>query len=208
MSPFAKTLAGGAVVLVCAIGTALTARGLHSLPPESVPAYRAKGDANAKITIVEFSDFQCPACRAAEEPLKQVMGLYGKDIRFAFKQYPLERVHRNARAAALAAECMGKQGKFWPFHDSLYAHQDEWGELEDPRALLEKYEKEAGADMAELKTCQADPATAAIVDTDKKEARERWVAATPTFFVNGRRFVGGRQLSMRAPSLIDKELKR
>ncbi len=208
MSPFARTVSGGAVVAVCALATALGAHTFQTLPPESAPAFREKGAPNAKITIVEFSDFECPACRAAEEPLRQLLDLYGKDSRLIFKQFPLERVHRNARAAALAAECIGRQGKFWPFHDELYARQDDWGELEDPRPLFEKYEKEAGADLAALKACEQDPATAAAIEADQKEAKDRWVAATPTFFVNGRRFVGARQLSMRAPSWIDKELKK
>lgn len=208
MISFQRRIAGAVLVAVCAVATALAMKRFQTAPPESGPAYREKGPADARITIVEFSDFQCPACRAAEEPLHQLLELYGKDARFIFKQFPLETVHRNARAAAIAAECMGRQGKFWPLHDLLYAHQEEWGELEDPRASLEKYEKQAGADMPALKACQEDPSAAAAIEADKKEGRQRWVAATPTFFVNGKRYVGGRQLAMRAPAWIDKELKK
>src|SRR5277367_3458151 len=152
MDSFGKQVAGGFAVAVCVAATVLAAHGLKTPPVETAPDFRSQGAATAKITIVEFSDFQCPACRAAEEPLKQLLTLYGKDTRFLFKQFPLERVHRNARSAAVAAECMGRQGKFWPFHDALYAHQDEWGELEDPRPSYLKFEKEAGADLAALKT--------------------------------------------------------
>jgi protein-disulfide isomerase len=203
-----KQVAGGFIVAACVAATVVTAHSLKAPSTETAPDYRSTGEAAAKITIAEFSDFECPACRAAEEPLKQLRGLYGKDIRFLFKQYPLERVHRNARAAAIAAECMGRQGKFWPFHDALYANQEQWGELEDPRPFFAKFEKEAGADPATLKTCESDATIAAAIDADKLEARNRWVAATPTFFINGKRFVGARQLSTRGPSWIEKELKR
>jgi protein-disulfide isomerase len=203
-----RRAAGGLAVAACVLATAFAARGMRKPPVENAPPHRAKGAEASKITIVEFSDFQCPACRVAEQPLKAILDLYGKDVRFIFKHFPLERVHSNARSAAIAAECMGKQGKFWQFHDALYENQAEWGELQDPGPKFEKYQKAAGADLDALKACAADPAVSAAIDADVKEAGHRWVRSTPTFFVNGRRFVGGKQLSTRGSLWIEKELKR
>jgi len=201
-----RRLVGAALVVACALATGFAARGAAAKPAaESTEAFRQKGAPDAKVTIVEFSDFECPACRAAEPSLRQVLSVYGSDIRFLFKNFPLERVHPYARRGAQAAECAGKQGKFWPYHDMLYDRQDEWT---NPKvdSFLDQYAKEAGLDVAAFDACRADPATNQPIDADKKEGEDRWVTGTPTFFVNGKRFVGGRQLQERGSRLIAKVL--
>ncbi len=169
------------------------------------PAYRQKGPANASITVVEFSDFQCPACRFAVEPMKGLQSLYAQDLRVIFKHYPLTRMHPKAKAAAIAAECAGRQGRFWEFHDTLYGHQADW--TKDNGQNLEDYARELKLDQTAFAACLKDPSTSAAIERDMKEGDDRWVVSTPTFFINSRRFAGARQLTDRGVIWIDKLLK-
>src|SRR5262245_31864471 len=105
-------------------------------PPTVDVAYdpaRVKGDANAPVTIVEFTDFQCPFCKQAESSLQAVMAKYGSKVRLAFMDFPLREIHPRAQEAAEAARCAGEQGKFWEYHDVLFADQSK---LDKP-ALIE-----------------------------------------------------------------------
>ncbi|MBI3565144.1 MAG: DsbA family protein [Elusimicrobia bacterium] len=172
----------------------------------AAPDFRVKGDAAAPIKVVEFSDFQCPACRYAEEPLRKLLSFYDGKVRFTFKHFPL-RMHQWAKSGAAAAECAGRQGKFWEYHDRLYDKQDEWTNANADK-LLTVYGHELGLDMAAFEACRQDPATTAAVAADMKDGDDAWVGSTPTFFVNGRRFVGGKQLAELGTLFIDKELKK
>ncbi|OGR87430.1 MAG: hypothetical protein A3J74_00055 [Elusimicrobia bacterium RIFCSPHIGHO2_02_FULL_57_9] len=182
-------------------------KGRQKTSSENAPAFRQQGPADAKIVIVEFSDFQCPACKAAGPPIERILALYGKDIRFIFKHFPLEGVHPWARTTAIATECAGERGRFWPLHDKLYEKQEEWSQAADPKAELVKYAGQLGLDEQPFTACLADPETRAAVDSDIKEGRDRWVGSTPTFFINGRRFAGSLQLSSRGMIWIEKLLK-
>src|SRR5437868_3731985 len=122
----ARTLASAILVMTAALLSYAVARGERKPWSASAPEYRTLGPAGAKVTIVEFSDFECPACRMAEPPVRRIMALYDGKVRLVFKHFPLERMHPWARRGAVAAECAGRQGRFWEFHHELYDHQDEW----------------------------------------------------------------------------------
>ncbi|MEK7383124.1 MAG: thioredoxin domain-containing protein, partial [Elusimicrobiota bacterium] len=124
-APLVRRLAAFALVAALSAGSMLVARGARKPFSPAAPQYRQKGPANAKILIVEFSDFECPACRYAVKPLHELLALYEGKVRFVFKHFPL-RMHRWAPAAAIAAECAGRQGRFWEYHDRLYDRQEEW----------------------------------------------------------------------------------
>ena len=204
-----RRLWGATLVLAAAACSVLFVRKLDKATAESAPAYRQKGPADAPIVIAEFSDFQCPACRAAEPGVRNLLSVYGDKVRLIFKQFPLSaRMHPWARAAALTAECAGLQGKFWPLHDLIYDHQQEWVEAKDPAEELVALAKKAGADEAALRSCLSDPAAAAAVDADIKEGGDRWVGSTPTFFINQRRFAGSLQFTSAGTIWIDKILKK
>jgi protein-disulfide isomerase len=170
------------------------------------PAFREKGPANAKVQIVEFSDFQCPACRYAEPVVRQLFPVYGDKIRFIFKHFPL-RMHQWAKPAAVAAECAGRQGKFWEYHDRVYDRQAEWTneKFED---FLTAYAVFVRLDMKQWQACRQDPSVAAVVASDEQDGENAWVDSTPTFFINGRRFVGAKQLAELGTLHIDRELKK
>ncbi len=203
-----RRVAGGVLVAALCAVSALGMRGAQKPLVEKAPDFRQKGPPAAKIVIAEFSDFQCPACRVAEPTVRQIMDLYKDEARLVFKDFPLERIHPFARMAATAAECAGKQGKFWPLHDELYDKQPGWVEAADPKAAVLGYAKGLGLDAAALQSCMDDPATKAEIDADVKEANDRFVYSTPTFFVNGRRFVGKGQLASLGVHWIDKQLGR
>jgi protein-disulfide isomerase len=214
---FERRLWGAALVVAAAAVSVLSVRKYVKAVAESAPAFRQVGDPSAPIVITEFSDFECPACRAAEPGLKGLLSLYKGKYVFYFKHFPLSpRPHPWARQAAIVAECAGRQGKFWEIHDLLYEHQREWGDIAEgeargngqaPEEILLKYALKAGAGEAEMRACLKDPSAAAAVDADKKEGNDRWVGSTPTLFINQRRFVNGQTFANAGTIWIDKILR-
>ncbi len=143
-----------------------------------VPAF---GPADAKVTIVEFSDFECPFCSRAANVSHQVKEKYGDKVRFVFRQFPLS-FHKNAHTAAEAALAAHSQGKFWEFHDKLFANQQKLD-----RPSLEGVAKELGLNLATFKKSLDSKEHAATVDAELKLGEEVAVQGTPTMFLNGAR---------------------
>jgi protein-disulfide isomerase len=197
------------IVLGTAVAGVAVARGSRKPYSPEAPAYRQKGPADAPVVIVEFSDLQCPACRYAVEPLKNLYALYPGKIRVVYKHFPLDRVHPHARGAARLAECAGKEGKFWELHDQIYENQHEWyGSEKFPDDQFARYAKKAGLDYKKLSACAQDPAIDAVVTKDAADGDARWVSSTPTFFLNGKRLVGAKQLGGLGPIYIDRMLRK
>lgn len=147
----------------------------------------SRGPRNAAVTIVEFSDFQCPYCKQAALSLKGLMQNYGSDVRLVFKQMPLP-IHPDAFKAAQASVCADEQGKFWEYHNTLFSSSD----LSEQ--ALNKYASDLGLKTDEFKTCLASEASAAVVRRDMQQAARADVQGTPTFFVNGRLVRGMKSL--------------
>jgi protein-disulfide isomerase len=149
------------------------------------------GAKDAAVTLVEFGDYQCPACGQAEPIIEQIRKDYAdKSFRFVFRNYPLS-MHPNAQPAAQAAEAAGAQGKFWEMHDALYSNQNAWANLSDPTSQFEQYAKQVGvADMNKFKNELASHAYAAKIQADQKDGDTLGVSATPTFFLNGKKMEG------------------
>lgn len=143
-----------------------------------------KGDANAPITIVEFSDFECPFCDRANPTIAKVMKEYKGKVKLAFRHNPLP-FHKNAKPAAKAAMAAHRQGKFWEMHDKLFAHQREL-----TPANFEKFAKELKLDLAKFKKDMADPALDKQIDADAEFARSNQAGGTPSFFIDGVLLVG------------------
>jgi len=165
----------------------------------NVGAAPTKGPSNAPITIVIFSDFECPFCARAEATIHELEEKYPGKLRFAFRHQPLP-FHENARLAARASMAAGEQGKFWEYHDALFAHQDALD-----RASLEKYAKDLGLDVARFRAALDADKSEAAVAADIAEASRLGISGTPTFFINGRRIIGARplgELSARIDRLL------
>jgi protein-disulfide isomerase len=172
------------------------------------PPYRIKGDPNAKVTIVEYSDFQCPFCgRWARETLPQILQTYGDKVKIVFKHLPLP-FHQFAQKAAEAAECAGKIGgakAFWAMHDKLFQVGLPQGRLDV--ASLKQFAKEIGLDEKRFSQCLDTGETAQIVMEDMNESQRLGVRGTPTFFINGIPVRGA--LPFEAfKQVIDQELQR
>jgi len=158
----------------------------------------AQGGARALVTVVEFSDFQCPFCSRAVPVLKELEKALGKDVRVVWKHLPLS-FHPNAMPAAIAAEAAREQGKFWEMHDKLFADQ-----AAHSPATYEKYAKELGLDLARFQASMKAPATRARVEADAAAAATAGVTGTPTFVVNGDVVVGAGALREAADRQLGK----
>jgi protein-disulfide isomerase len=141
------------------------------------------GPANAEVTIVEFGDFQCPFCRAAEPFLERIVAAHVADVRLCFKHFPV-RSHDRAVPSSVAALAAARQGKYWEMHRALYLASD----LSD--ANLEAVARQVGLDLARYRADIADEALREEVETDKLEGQELGVDRTPTLFVNGKQYYG------------------
>jgi protein-disulfide isomerase len=161
------------------------------------------GDEQAPVTIVEFSDYQCPYCKRAEGVVSEVRRRYPDHVRFEFRHFPLEQIHPRARAAAEAAICAETQDRFWAFHGLVFAEGET--DLSDERLL--EYAGSAGLDLDAFSACVAERSGKGRVDRDLDAGKEAGVNGTPTFFVNGLRVVGGGSADDFA-KIIDKELER
>lgn len=145
-----------------------------------------KGNPEASVTLVEFSDFQCPACASFQPVMEEVMKSYGDKLRFEYKHFPLP-IHPYAQQAALAAEAAGQQGKFYEYHDLLFKNQQTWSTSVTPGSLFIQYAEELGLDIDQFRRQQKSSVLRDAVRSDLAEARELGLTGTPTFFLNGER---------------------
>jgi protein-disulfide isomerase len=160
-----------------------------------------RGPVDARITIVEFSDFQCPSCGRLAPILKQLQDVNPKDVRLVFRNLPVPALHPNAARAAQAGGCADAQGKFWQMHDAMYADQSALGD-----AALKDTALRLGLDPQAFNAC-LESAEGAAIKTDKEASEQLGLSATPSSFVNGR-YVNGVMPLYRWQALIDDELRR
>lgn len=142
-----------------------------------------RGPANAKVTIVEFSDFQCPYCATAAGKMQAVMAAH-PDVKLVFKQFPLD-IHSQARLAAQASLAANAQGKFWELHDKMFANYRRLN-----RENIMTWAKEAGLDMAKFTQDLENPAYKKMINREVDEGTNAGVSGTPTFYINGKKYNG------------------
>jgi protein-disulfide isomerase len=160
----------------------------------------ARGPADAPVEIVEFSDFQCPYCLAARPTVQRVLETYGDRVRFVYRNYPLPN-HPQARPAAEAAQCANAQGRFWPYHDRLFANPSKLSDEELKRAAAE-----LGLDTARFNACFDSHQFKGVVDADLQAGQDAGVSGTPAFFINGRELTGAQPFET-FKRVIDEELQ-
>jgi len=175
-----------------------------SEPPRlAVDAGKAprRGPASAPVTIVEFADYQCPFCKQSEAVLDQLSAKYGDRLSFVLKDFPLPNIHPQAQAAAEAAHCAGEQGKYWQYHDALYAA---------PALIPEAYPEMAEQlqlDVPAFRACTASGKYKALVENNATEGQQLGVNSTPSFFVNGIAVTGAQPITA-FETVINAELDR
>jgi len=143
------------------------------------------GSAQAPVTVVEYGDFECPACKLAYPAVKLLIKTFGSAVRFAYRHFPLVEVHPHAELAAEAAEAAGAQGKFWPMHDSLFATQHAWEAKPSATASFDALASSVGVDMTAYRACLKSPSIEALVNGDEDRASRGGVNSTPSFFLDG-----------------------
>jgi protein-disulfide isomerase len=147
-----------------------------------------KGNAESAVTLVEYSDLQCPACAAFQPYVNEVLAAYGDGLRFEYKHFPLP-IHPLAEPAARAAEAAGLQGKFFEYADKLFAEQAAWTKSPNPAGLYLSYAEELGLDLDQFKRHLNASLVREKIKAEGQEARDLGVTGTPTFFLNGERMV-------------------
>jgi len=145
------------------------------------------GGANAKATLVEYSDYQCPACGQFEPIVEDILKQYGDQLKFEYKNFPLIQIHPFAEAAAVAAEAAGQQGKYFEFHNMLFAKQSEWTSGMSPSTYFSKYAQELGMDVKKFEQHERAGMIKDKVKADYKAAMALGLTSTPTFFLNGKK---------------------
>ena len=159
-----------------------------------------KGATNPVVTIVEFSDFECPFCKQVQSVLRQIVESYGREVRLVFKHLPLEG-HRNSLPAARAAHCAAEQERFWQFHDALFAA----GNLSPP--VFEQIASDLGLGLPKFQECVASERSRAAVVKDIEAARLLRIESTPSFVVNGK-VVKGALSFAEFQRIIEQELSQ
>ena len=164
------------------------------------------GPAEAPVTIVEFSDFQCPFCqRFREQTLDQLLTAYEGKVRFVYRDYPISSIHPHAQKAAEAAQCAHEQGKFWAMHDRLMAEQSAWASASNVPATFQSYADELKLNVEQFSNCLSSGQFAAEVQKDYQHGQSYGVRGTPTFFINGRIVAGAVPFST-FKAIIEEEL--
>jgi protein-disulfide isomerase len=187
----------GVLVFVSTIAV-LLARQLNWGPTRPAPDFRTFGPETAAVQIYEYTDFACPACRHAALALEEMLRIYGPAIRLSFKHYPLTHIHPWSMTAAAYADCAGEQGKFREYAGLLFEGQGDWGEAKAKPAEFDNFALKLNLDLEKMRACSEAPGTLKRVKLDMAEGELKGVNATPTFFINGKRAVGGGQLLEQA----------
>jgi protein-disulfide isomerase len=144
-----------------------------------------KGNPEATVVLTEYSDFQCPACAAFQPVLADLLEQYGDQLLLEYKHFPLFTVFPHSQSAAIAAEAAGQQGKFFEFHDRLFADQQTWSSAAIPTTFYVRYAEELGLDIDQFRRQLRSTALRDKVRAEFNEAQELGLTGTPTFFLNG-----------------------
>jgi protein-disulfide isomerase len=157
------------------------------LPDQIVATDHIRGNASAPATLVEYGDFQCPACGLYFPIVEETYQALGPEkVRMVFRNFPLPQ-HGNAIPAAKAAEAAAIQNKYWEMYELLYKNQKDWENSTDPNAVFTGYAKNLGLDLVKFNADYSSDAVAAKIDTDYKGGVKAGINATPTFFINGQK---------------------
>lgn len=166
-----------------------------------------KGTKDAKVTIVEFSEYQCPFCkRYVDETYVKIMAEYGDRIRYIFRDYPLP-FHQHGQNTAQSARCAGEQGKYWEYHDKLFENQAVWSSLKDAKETLLGYAGELGLNNNQFNDCLTSGKYAQAIKDDFALGQKIGVNGTPTFFINGTKLVGAQPFE-KFKVIIEEELNK
>jgi protein-disulfide isomerase len=168
-----------------------------------------KGSNTKKVTFTEYGDFQCPVCGQYYPLVSQIEQKYGDQIAFEFKNFPLDSIHPNARAAHRAAESAGNQGKFFEMYDLLYTNQQSWSSSSNITTIFENYATQLGLNIDTYKSDFAAQKTNDTINADSEAGKKLGITGTPTFFINGRKLEDSERRGLEQLSnAIDDEIAK
>lgn len=144
------------------------------------------GNPKAKVVLLEYSDFQCPACASWQQVIELILNKFDGQLRFEFRHFPLESIHDKAFRAALAVEAAGRQGKFWQMHDLLFKNQDKWSENIGIEGTIKQYARDLGLNVDLFTRDFKDPQIKKIVKSDIDLGNKLRITGTPTLFLNNK----------------------
>ena len=189
------TILAGALIIAVAVvyGGDIKERLQSKSAPNTAPVVEVpignsdhiRGNTNAPITIVEYSDLECPFCKTFHATMKQTLIEYGDQVRWIFKHFPLDQRHPKADKEAEAAECAHEQGKFWEFHDQIYQNQGRMG-----AALYTEIAQKLGLDMDKFNSCVETGKYRAEIQEDFSQGSQAGISGTPGFLINGIPLIG------------------
>ena len=181
---------GGTIVVLIALMFWGAKQTVEFKPPFELgvvhPLDNVTGNASSSVIMIEYSDFECPACRSYSSVVKQLLVEFGDKIVFVYRNFPLTEIHPNAELAARAAQAAGKQGKFWEMHDLLFEKQDEWAQAVNPEPMFESYSKLLGISVDQFKIDSGSKEIISFVRAQRASALKLSLQGTPTFFINGK----------------------
>ncbi|MDP2838101.1 MAG: thioredoxin domain-containing protein [Candidatus Moranbacteria bacterium] len=154
-----------------------------------------RGASDAPVTLIEYTDFQCPACGAYYPIIEQLSKEFEGKLKFVVRHYPLMQIHPNALGAARAAEAAGRQEKFWDMYHLLYTNQNEWSVASDPmKSMFPAYASQIGLDVERFRQDMTDATLDDKITNDRKTGNELEITGTPSFFLNGKKLESPRSL--------------
>lgn len=173
-------------------------------PDESqISSHRTMGDRSAPLRIIEFIDFQCPECAKTFHLLHKLIEEYSSQFYVEVKYFPLNQLH--SLDSAVYAECCARQDKFWPFIELLFENQSQWKSSMDATAAYKNMADQVGVELDLLESCVNADEARSVVFADKTDGESRFVRSTPTFFINGKMFVGYKSIHKKLAERFDLE---
>lgn len=197
----------GLVGIFALTGDKKTADNQNGQTSSTVASNHTVGAGNKKVTLTEYGDFECPACKQYFPLVQAVKEQYKDDITFQFRHFPLTQIHKNAMLGSRAAEAAGKQNKFFEMHDFLYQNQDDWAKSPSPNTILETIATQLGLNLDQFKSDMMSAETAAIINADIKAGQALGANSTPTFVLNGRKIENPKTLE-DFKKVIDEEIAK
>jgi protein-disulfide isomerase len=166
----------------------------HKKAEINLQTARAKGNPQARVKIVEFVDFQCPACAYGIKYLKTYFDQHPNDIYIQVRYFPLTNMHHHAMISALYSECAARQGKFWALDDLMIPQQSQWAQLISPDPVFQAMAVQVGMNINELNSCLASDDARKVINDEKSTGQSLGIASTPTYFINNKMVVGAKSL--------------
>jgi protein-disulfide isomerase len=175
-----------AAIIVVVVGFFVLTSPDSSSDSNTQPSNHTYGNGSTGVVLIEYGDFQCPACGSFYPIVKSVKETYKDHITFQFRHFPLDQIHPNARAAHRAAEAAGRQGKFWEMHDMLYDNQRSWTSSTNAPPIFEGYAQTLGLNMDQYRTDVSSNEVNSVINADVREAQKLNATSTPTFVLDGK----------------------